>query len=121
MTASTGHRWGWIAGILYVTLLVAGVASLFAARRSALKSLGTSQELQAWEQWREEARRQDGTTGSVQRRAPSRAEPPALILLRDHFGTCVFGAIFLTTILYWSTVLFVRGALFGPKFEIDDD
>jgi hypothetical protein len=112
-------RWGWIAVILYVVLLVGGLASLPVARSRAIAYMGSTPERKAWEGWRDEVRRQDDAGGSVKRRVPSSVEPPTLVLLRDHFVTCVMGGFLLTTLLYWSTVFFIRGAIFGPKFQIN--
>ena len=119
MTDKNVTRLGWIAAAIYVALLVGLITALYLVRRNAIASLGSPQEQQAWDQWRAEARRHDGTEGTVKRRVPSSTEPPALLLLRDHFGACVVGAVVLTSILYWSSAFFVRGALFGPTFLVE--
>ena len=47
----------------------------------------------------------------VQRRAPKSAEPPALVLMRDHFAACLAIAVLLSSVLFGTFMVLVRGAL----------
>ena len=39
------------------------------------------------------------------------AQPPALVLMRDHFGVCLSLAIVLSTVLFGTFMMLVRGAM----------
>lgn len=112
-------RFGWIAVAVYVLLMAATSVAMFAARAHAVRSFGTAEAQEDWEQWREETRRQEGADSPVARRIPKAAEPPTLVLLRDYFATCLVGALVLTSLLYWAFAFLVRGALCGPSFQIN--
>jgi len=46
----------------------------------------------------------------VKRRAPKSAQPPALVLMRDYFAVCLGGALVLSTVLFATFMMLVRGA-----------
>jgi hypothetical protein len=54
--------------------------------------------------------------GPVKRRVPGSLEPPALVLMRDHFAVCLGFALLLSTVLFGTFMFFVRGAMWsgGP-------
>lgn len=114
-------RFGWSALGVYGFVLLGLSLALLTARSAALASFGTPDAKQAWQQWRDEVAHRDGAPSPVARRAPTSLEPPTLVLLRDHFGICFAGALLLTSVLYWVFALLVRGAMFGPKFEVDHE
>lgn len=60
-----------------------------------------------WAQWRDEAIRQSEGDGPVERRVPKSEQPPALVLARDYYPTCLFGAWLFSTLLFASTTYFV--------------
>ena len=49
--------------------------------------MGDPESVAAWRQWAEETRRPVVPGESVERRPVKSDEPPALILMRDHFGS----------------------------------
>ncbi|GIW94450.1 MAG: hypothetical protein KatS3mg110_2491 [Pirellulaceae bacterium] len=102
--------WIWI--VLYVVFLSVLVSGMFYARRQALALYTTAQARQEWQEWVAEARRQEAGKGPVRRRAPQVGEPPAAVLMRDYFGTCLAGAVVLSSALYWSLAFMIHGALF---------
>ena len=51
------------------------------------------------------------SAGPVKRREPKSLEPPALVLMRDHFAVCLGLALLLSTVLFGTFMFFVRGAL----------
>jgi len=99
-----------IGGVVWLALLV---GLLFLARDWAFEELTTTEARADWESWRAEVRRQhaDGATEPVRRRVPQSAEPPSLVLLRDHFGACLGGTLIFGSLLYVVSVIFLRGAL----------
>lgn len=105
--------------VVYVVLLVGMCAGLAVARRSALQSLGGTDADQRWEEWRAEAERQEDGAGPVSRRKPKSDQPPTLVLLRDHFATSLAILVALTSAVYFTIALMVRGVLAGPQFKPD--
>jgi hypothetical protein len=85
-------------GVVYVALTGALAWGLFQARDRQLALASRPEARAEWEAWKESVR-QDNEAGTqpVARRVPTAAEPPAMILLRDHFvGVCA------TLLLVWT-------------------
>ena len=99
----------WVAA--YIVLVAAVVAGVFYARQQALATYGTAGAQAEWDAWREDARRLAEESGPVKRRVPRSEAPPALVLMRDHFGVCLGLALVLSTVLFGTLMLFVRGAI----------
>jgi UPF0716 family protein affecting phage T7 exclusion len=101
--------------IAYLVLIVAVVAGTFYGRQQALATYGTAQAQTEWDDWREKAKQLAQESGPVKRRVPGSAAPPALVLMRDHFGVCLTLALVLSTVLFGTLMLFVRGAAFSGR------
>jgi hypothetical protein len=99
--------------VLWVALLAAVVAAMFYVRQVVLQSAGAEAQ-QNWEEWRESVKEGQGKEGPVQRRVPKSNEPPAIVLLRDHFQVCLVIALALSSVLFGTFVLFVRGVMNSP-------
>jgi hypothetical protein len=97
--------------LLYVGIIAAVAGALVRARQIAIDTYGSAEAQAEWDEWRDEARQMAEGTGPVQRRVPKSAEPPALVLMRDHFAACLVGSVLLTTVLFATFMFFVRGAL----------
>jgi hypothetical protein len=95
----------WSAG--YAAMLAAIGWSMVQARTWALDNLATTQSIEDWREWRDDAATMPG------RRVPTVAEPPGLVLMRDHFAVCVIGAIVFSSLLYWVIAWFMTGMLRG--------
>jgi hypothetical protein len=108
------HHWLWVA-IGYGVLLVVVVLAMVKARQAALSQLSTPQSVAEWKQWREDVQEQQSARGPVQRRVPTSDEPPALVLMRDYFGTSLFGAVLFSTALYWVLAWLVSGVMRSQK------
>lgn len=101
----------WAIVILAYLATLGGVMGLvFYTKARALSAFATPAAQQQWNEWREAADRQTDQ-GPVRRRPPKSAEPPSLVLLRDHFLTVLVASLVFTTALYATLVLLVRGAL----------
>ena len=103
----------WIWLIVYALLMAAAIGLLAAARSWTLKTLSRQEARSDWEAWRAAAQKQTGRQGPVMRRVPRTAEPPALVLMRDYYGTCVAAAVVLLSALYVTLMILVRGVLGG--------
>lgn len=105
-------RWiGWIIG--YTLILMAVSVTMFKMRSWAIHQLATPQAVADWQTWRDDVQQLQHPPGPVQRRVPKSGEPPALVMLRDHFFVSIAGAVLFSSMLYWVFALFVIGALKG--------
>lgn len=111
-----------IADLLWLTLLAAMLAGvsvlMFRVRDSVLQTSG-AQSQQEWEKWRQAVQEGQKDSGPVQRRVPKSAEPPAVVLLRDHFATCLTIALVLSSVLFGTFVLFARGVMNSPSPQLN--
>ncbi len=108
-----------VIGVLYAVLLCMLVGMLVVARQRSLKSESSITSQEDWQQWRAEAQRQQEGNGPVIRRVPGSSEPPSLILLRDHFATSLAILLVLSSALYFTIAIMVRGVFLGPSFRPD--
>jgi hypothetical protein len=97
--------------LAYVVFLSVIVAAVIYGRRQALAVYGSDEAQDQWNEWREDASQMAKGAGPVKRRAPKSAEPPALVLMRDYFVVCLALAIILSTVLFGTFMVFVRGAM----------
>ena len=112
MTASktTAHR-AWLVWLfVWLVVEIVVVVLVFQAREMALREMDTPEARAQWEAWRE-AEPNTTDQGGVRRRPPSSPEPPTLVLLRDHFGVILGGAVLFSSLLFGSVAIVVRGAL----------
>lgn len=105
----------WLVAYIAVVVLVAG--GVFYGRAQALAIYGSQEAQVQWDRWRDDAKKMSETPGPVTRRVPGSAEPPALVLMRDHFAVCLAGAVLLTSVLFGTFMAFIRGA-FGGETRI---
>lgn len=107
----------WLAAYIVVLALV--TAGLFYSRHQAFQTYGTGAARSAWTAWREDvAAAQE--TGSVRRRIPKSTEPPALVLMRDYFPICLTASLLLTSVLFATFMLFIRGVFASPSPRIEN-
>jgi hypothetical protein len=95
----------------YLAMLAAVAGGVVRIRARAIAAYGTTEAQAEWTVWRDDAQKMADQPGPVRRRAPKSAEPPALVLMRDHFGVCLTIALVLSTVLFGTFMMFVRGAL----------
>ena len=97
----------WFAG--YVLMLIGIWLGLSRYRASAIETYGTSQASEDWQAWKSAAE-QLAEEGPVKRRPPKATEPPALMLMRDHFPACLGISLLLSSCLFAWFMVSVRGA-----------
>jgi hypothetical protein len=97
---------------LWTSLLVGG---LFWGRRVAMREYAGPEAQAEWHEFREDMQR-ISEQGPVKRRPPEGEEPPALRLMRDHFGVCLGAAIVFGSLLYIMLWGAARGA-FTADYE----
>jgi hypothetical protein len=99
----------------YAAVLVAVIVATYKTRIWAIEQLATPKSLAEWQTWRDDVRQQQDRPGPVQRRVPKSSEPPALVMMRDHFGVSLAGAVLFSTMLYWVVAWFVMGVMNSTK------
>jgi hypothetical protein len=101
---------------LYVLLLIAVVGGLFCARQQAFAVYGDRAAQSEWDAWREDAKELSKGPGPVIRRTPKSIAPPALVLMRDYFVVCLALSVLLSSVLFVTTLAFLRGAFSTAPF-----
>ena len=96
--------------VVYLGLMATIAAGMFRARDWASGSLDNTVATDEWQKFREEVVDMNEAS-PVQRRVPKSNEPPALVLLRDHFAACTTIALVLSTALYATCAFFAIGIL----------
>ena len=115
-------RYAADAGVSSLTLVTwraalgAIVVAMFEARRWSLAQLGTPKAQSDWQAWREEVRQEQSRPGPVERRVPESSEPPALVMMRDHFAVSMVGAILFSSMLYWVVAWLVMGMMKSAEY-----
>jgi hypothetical protein len=97
--------------VVYVALMALVIAGVIYGRNRAMEIYGSTTAQAEWDAWRDDAKRMAEQPSPVKRRVPGSAEPPALVLMRDYFAVCLIGALLLSTVLFGTFMVFIRGAL----------
>ena len=110
---------GWIVGYLVlIALIVWGFQQAYNWGTGAFSS---TTEKKNWQEWRKTVVKQNKEQGPVERRVPKSEEPPLLVLMRDHYSTCLVGALIFASAIYVSLVFMIRGVASGKSFEVAED
>lgn len=106
----------WLA--LYLLTMAAVVVGLSMARQRALADFANPEARAQWDEFRADIQKtvQDPQS-PVARRVPKSEEPPTLLLLRDHYWTCLVIALVLTSALFGTFMIMVRG-VFGSSHYV---
>lgn len=110
MTTVMPYRPLQVAGMAVLYALVVGLVifATFRAREAALEELAAPEVQAKWAEWRDDVQTGDvEASGGVTRRTPESAEPPWLVLMRDHFAVCLTAAIVFSSLLFGVIVFFV--------------
>lgn len=102
--------------VLLIVVLAAVAGGMFYARARAFQVYGGQQSQTEWDAWREDAQELAKGAGPVARRAPKSVSPPALVLMRDYFVTCLGLSLLLSGVLFLTMLAFIRGAFATPAF-----
>jgi hypothetical protein len=97
--------------VAYLALVAAVIFGTYYARSAALAVYGSPTAQGEWEDWRSEVQQMATQSGPVKRRVPKSVQPPALVLMRDHFAVCLVLAVVLSSVLFATFMVLVRGAL----------
>ena len=86
---------------------------LLRAQNWATASLSDAVARGDWQRFRDDVVKMNSDS-PVRRRIPKSKEPPALVLMRDHFTVCAVISVVLSSALYGTFALFVIGSLNRP-------
>jgi len=103
--------------VAYFAILTIVVGGVFYGRAQALAIYSSQAAQSEWDSWRADAKKMAEGPGPVKRQAPKSIQPPALVLMRDYFAICLAGAVLLTSVLFGTFMVFLRGA-FAPGAKI---
>ena len=108
MRLATKANLAWL--IAYLATITALVFTIVEVRQRALASLGTEEQLQHWEKWKNDAP-QVGRShkNPVEHPEPKADEPPGLLLMRDHFPVVMTAGLLFGSLLFGVTMLLIRG------------
>ncbi len=120
MPRVTAANFVWL--IAYLAMVVCVSFALLRYRDVATNRYATEQAGAQWQEWRRGAA-ELGKSGPVKRRMPKAVEPPALLLMRDYFGSCLAISLLLSSALFLWFMVSLRGALRRPAkcFTPDED
>ena len=100
---------GWLLAYFAVIALVVGGVNYM--RSVATVIYGTAEAQTEWDEWREGVKELEKQPYPVKRRVPKSVEPPALVLMRDYYGVCLAVAVVLSSVLFGTLMVLVRGAM----------
>ncbi len=103
------RAWLWGGALAYAVLALGTWVALHYSRSYVLQTFATEEARAEWQTWRDEAARQSGPAGPVRRRVPAIDEPPALVLLRDHFAGVALGVYVFVSLTFAFVALIIRG------------
>lgn len=111
-TSGLFHYLPWLIG--YIVMAAAVISLLVYARQQTIAQLDTPEARAQWQAWKAETERQANSQGPVTRRKVQSDEPPALVLLRDHFATIVGMSLTVASCFFLFLMLIVRGVRKTP-------
>lgn len=109
---------GW--SLAYVAIMAGIVWGFQYTYAWGTATLDTTVERDNWQDWRNAVDKQNKQGGPVERRAPKSSEPPLLVLMRDHYTTCLVAALIFASAIFVSLMFMVRGVAKRQKFTFDE-
>ena len=106
--------------LAYIAMVIVIVIGLRQYRNWATATYSTKQAVDDWQDWRNAAR-EIGEKGPVKRTAPKSAEPPPLVLMRDHYAACLGISWLLSSCLFLWFMVSVRGAFRPVTLHGEDE
>jgi hypothetical protein len=103
----------WLA--TYLAVMVALTVALFYVRRVVVERLSQPEALANWKDWKTDTERMQQQPATATRRPVKSAEPPALVLLRDHFGPILATTLIIASFMLGFLAVTIGGSLAGPR------
>jgi len=102
----------WLAA--YLIVITGVVVVMLDLRRVTLSKMDTPEARAEWNAWRAAPPNQR-TDLPVRRRPPASDEPPALVMMRDHFSVMMSAAVVFGSLLFAVITIAARGALWRDR------
>ena len=108
MRLATKTNLAWL--IAYLATVAALVLAILDVRQRTLTSFDTDEQREHWTNWKSDAP-QAGRShkNPVEHPEPKADEPPALVLMRDHFPVVMTAGILFGSLLFGMTMVALRG------------
>jgi hypothetical protein len=97
-----------LGGAIYVAFMAGVTVAMLNVREATLATMGTPEAQAEWTAWRESEPNQRKDL-PVSRHPPKSAEPPSLVLMRDHFAVLLSAAIVFSSLLFAALAIAARG------------
>ena len=101
--------------VVYFAIVAVATVGMFWLRGVVVNQQQKPAAVEDWNEWRNDVKEHDANLGPVERRIPASAEPPALVLMRDHFVACMVAVVVGTALVTGVTMWFLEGALGSAK------
>jgi hypothetical protein len=108
--------YGWLPWLAaYLAFMASLAAALVYARGRVISQLSSPEALADWQAWKAETERQAQRPGAPPRRPVHSAEPPLLILMRDHFPAIAAMTLVIGSFLFGFVMFVLRGIARGSQ------
>lgn len=95
---------------IYLVAMFVMIWGLRMARQRVIDSLGSPEALAEWRAFAEETRKEPAPGQAVARRPVKSDEPPALVLMRDHFTAIAATSLLIGSFVYAFLAFLVLGS-----------
>jgi hypothetical protein len=99
-----------IAFAFYLVAMALAVWGLRAAQQRVIASLGSEEALAEWRAFAEETRKKPAPGQAIERRPVKSDEPPALVLMRDHFIAILATSLVIGSFVYAFLTFLILGS-----------
>jgi hypothetical protein len=113
------NRFQIVAALGWLLMAAAVIVAMVVARDITLTAYGSQAAREEWDAWREVAREQAQGSGPVQRRIPKSLEPPALVLMRDHFAVILPTLLVLLSCVYFTLAWMLAGVIRAKRPDVN--
>lgn len=104
---------------IYLALALSVVLGLRMAQQRVIASLGSEEALAEWRAFAEETRKKPAPGQAIERRPVKSDEPPALVLMRDHFVAILATSLLIGSFVYAFLAFLILGSWRSPAAAAD--
>ena len=101
--------------ILYGLVIAGVVWGVFSMQQWTEATYGNATAETEWQEFRESVAESVEQGGPVQRKIPASEKPPAVVLLSDYFVQCTTIAVLLSSALFATFALMIKGVMVADE------